>query len=203
MEHLAGSQNVLILCRSWKWKWDRHASVLSRHLVRLSFQGRPESEWAPCRVARRRVQLSKTRWSYLPTDDSGIVLSDSSVWKVLWIQSQMPPLLWYSCLDTKSTWNSIWSQHATLHVRQLLSQNCLFRHLSPPTSPLLFFGPTENTYAGHFIRCTTRSHSRNSVHLRFYMWWRQFAKFKPSTTFKRKGDLSNFVRTMDACDKRL
>lgn len=89
-------------------------------------QGRRESEWTPCGVARRRVRLSKARWSYLPTDDSCIVLYDSSVWKVLWIQSQMPPLLWYSCLDTKSTWTSIWSQHAALHVRQPLSQNRLF-----------------------------------------------------------------------------
>lgn len=93
-----------------------------------------ESEWTPCGVARRRVRLSKARWSYLLTDDSCIVLSDSSVWKVLWIQSQMLPLLWYSCLDTKSTWTSIWSQHASLHVRQPLSQNSLFLSLSLPPS---------------------------------------------------------------------
>lgn len=42
----------------------------------------------------------------------------------------MPLLLWYSCLDTKSTWTSIWSQHAALHVRQPLSQNSLFLFLS-------------------------------------------------------------------------
>lgn len=109
-------------------------------LCECLFRGRLESEWGPCRVARRRVQLSKARWSYLLTDDSCIVPSDSSVWKVLWIQSQMPPLLWYSCLDTKSTWTSIWSQHAALHVRQLLSQNCLLLHLlpPPPPPPLLF-----------------------------------------------------------------
>lgn len=74
-------------------------------------------------------QPSKARWSQLLTDDSSIVLSDSSVWEVLWIQSWMPLLLWCSCLDTKSTWTSIWSQHVTLHVRQLLSQNRLFFHL--------------------------------------------------------------------------
>lgn len=99
-------------------------------------RGRRGSEWSPCGAARRRVRLSKARWSYLPTDDSCIVLYDSSVWKVLWIQSQMPPLLWYSCLDTKSTWTSIWSQHAALHVRQPLSQNRLF-FFFPPSSFLL------------------------------------------------------------------
>lgn len=44
----------------------------------------------------------------------------------------MPLLLWYSCLDTKSTWTSIWSQHAALHVRQPLSQNSLSLFLSLP-----------------------------------------------------------------------
>lgn len=107
-------------------------------LYECLFWGRLESEWGPCRVARRRVQLSKARWSYLLTDDSCIVPSDSSVWEVLWIQSQMPPLLWYSCLDTKSTWTSIWSQHAALHVRQLLCQNCLLPHLLPPPPHLPF-----------------------------------------------------------------
>lgn len=131
-KHLAATLNVLTRSCYWKSKRNKHASVLSRHLVQVSFWGRIESEWTPCGVARRRVRLSKARWSYLPTDDSCIVLSDSSVWKVLWIQSQMPLLLWYSCLDTKSTWTSIWSQHDTLHVRQPLSQNSLFLPLSLP-----------------------------------------------------------------------
>lgn len=127
-----------------KSKWNKHASVPARHLVWTSFVGRVESEWTPCGVATRRVELGKARWSYLLTDDSCIVLPDSSVWKVLWIQSQMPPLLWYSCLDTKSTWTSIWSQHAALHVRQLLSQNSLFLCLSsPPSSCVSFYLPID------------------------------------------------------------
>lgn len=155
--HLANTLNVLTLSLCWKSKLNKHASVPSGHLVRVSFRGRKESEWAPCGVARRRVRLSKSRWSYLPTDDSCIVLSDSSVWKVLWIQSQMPPLLWYSCLDTKSTWTSIWSQHAALHVRHPLSQNSLYLPLSlPPSSSVClstllliayFFLPPENYFS--------------------------------------------------------
>lgn len=157
MKHLASTLNVLTLSRCWKSKRNKHASVPSRHLVWVSFRGRAESEWTPCGVARRRVRLSKARWSYLPTDDSCIVLSDSSVWKVLWIQSQMPPLLWYSCLDTKSTWTSIWSQHAALHVRQPLSQNSLLLFLSHSLLPFLclslylllisyFFVPLKNMF---------------------------------------------------------
>lgn len=127
----------------WKSKWNRHASVPFRHPVRVSLRAGRESELTPCGVARRRVRLRKARWSYLPTDDSCVVLSDSSVWKVLWIQSQMPPLLWYSCLDTKSTWTSIWSQHAALHVRQPLSQNRLFFFFPLPRSlpPSLCISP--------------------------------------------------------------
>ncbi len=127
--HLASALNVLTLSRYWKSKVNRRASVPSRHLVQVSFRGSRDSEWTPCGVARRRVGLSEARWSYLPTDDSCIVLSDSSVWKVLWIQSQMPLLLWYSCLDTKSTWTSIWSQHAALHVKHR-SAKAVFPFLS-------------------------------------------------------------------------
>lgn len=95
-----------------------------------------------------RVELSKARWSYLPADDSCIVLSDFSVWEVLWIQSQMPPLLWYSCLDTKSTWSSIWSQHAALHMRQPLSHSSyLFFFFLSASFPFLWsYFSVDKTY---------------------------------------------------------
>jgi len=177
MKHLARALNVLTLSRCWKWKWDKHGSVPYKHLVWVSFRSRPESEWTPCRVARRRVQLTEARWSYLLTDDSCIVLSDSAVWKVLWIQSQMPPLLWYSCLDTKSTWSSIWSQHAVLHVRQLLSQKCVFLHLLLPPSCLCLF--SSFLFISHLLRSSWKKFSSD------LMVWITYSKLKRFDSINR------------------